>query len=360
MSDLATRLPELIELEAIIKSLGSRAITERLATVSTSGIDFPIYGMVFGNQDPEAPTVGFFGGVHGLERIGTRVLIAYLHTIESLLRWDEGFAQQLEKIRIVFMPLVNPSGMYLRRRSNFNGVDLMRNAPIEADIKSRWVLVGGHRISNRLPWYRGAEGAEMEPEAQALCQFVRKWILPSKFALSLDVHSGFGTVDRLWFPYARSKGPFPHLSEAHSFKKLLDETYPNHIYCVEPQSAQYTTHGDLWDFMYEESVKTPDRTYIPWALELGSWLWVKKNPKQLFTVVGAFNPLIQHRYQRILRRHLLLLDFFQRSVRGWPQWGSLSPESSSTHRRAGLDLWFEDNKAHPLIAATNGLTYSPK
>ena len=31
------------------------------------------------------------------------------------------------------MPLVNPGGMYLMRRANVNGVDLMRNAPVHAD-----------------------------------------------------------------------------------------------------------------------------------------------------------------------------------------------------------------------------------
>ena len=48
--------------------------------------------------------------------------------------------------------------------------------------------------------------------------------------------------------------------------------------------------------------------FLPLTLEMGSWLWVKKNPRQLFSRHGIFNPLIEHRQQRVLRRHLALLD----------------------------------------------------
>ena len=43
------------------------------------------------------------------------------------------------------MPLVNPVGMYKGYRSNGNGVDLMRNSPIESKEKV-YPFVGGHRI----------------------------------------------------------------------------------------------------------------------------------------------------------------------------------------------------------------------
>ena len=42
-------------------------------------------------------------------------------------------------------------------------------------------------------------------------------------------------------------------------------------------------------------------------MEMGSWTWVKKNPRQFFSLLGIFNPLIQHRQLRVLRRHLPLL-----------------------------------------------------
>ena len=49
------------------------------------------------------------------------------------MAWDETTRDLLERSRLVFMPLINPAGMYLKRRSNPNGVDLMRNAPIEGE-----------------------------------------------------------------------------------------------------------------------------------------------------------------------------------------------------------------------------------
>jgi hypothetical protein len=51
---------------------------------------------------------------------------------------------------------------------------------------------------------------------------------------------------------------------------------------------------------------------------MGSWLWVKKNPRQLFSRHGIFNPLIEHRRQRVLRRHLAWLDFMTRAASGLP------------------------------------------
>ncbi|CAH2929990.1 MAG: FIG011155: Zinc carboxypeptidase-related protein [uncultured Paraburkholderia sp.] len=48
------------------------------------------------------------------------------------------------------------------------------------------------------------------------------------------------------------------------------------------------------------------------TLELGSWLWIKKNPRQLFSRQGFFNPVKAHRTARVLRRHANLLDFLAR------------------------------------------------
>ncbi|WP_219908607.1 hypothetical protein [Nitrosomonas aestuarii] len=49
-----------------------------------------------------------------------------------------------------------------------------------------------HQISPLLPWYRGKAGEAMQPEAQALCYFVRQEIFTAPFSLVLDRHSGFG------------------------------------------------------------------------------------------------------------------------------------------------------------------------
>ena len=61
---------------------------ETLETVQGKGITFPLVGFSIGNQDPEAPTLGLIGGVHGLERIGSEVVLAYLGSLLERLAWD--------------------------------------------------------------------------------------------------------------------------------------------------------------------------------------------------------------------------------------------------------------------------------
>ncbi len=340
-SALASRLPELIELERLIKDLGPQARVNLVGNSIHRGQTFPLYTICMGSTDPKAPTLGLFGGVHGLERIGTQVNLSFLRTVCELTRWDAGIAALLEKSRMVFFPLVNPGGMYALSRSNPHGVDLMRNAPVDADPMSRFALFGGHRISPRLPWYRGPVGAPMEIEANALCELVRKEILPARVSISLDVHSGFGARDRVWFPYARTRTPFPNIAEMLALKQLLDRTYPNHIYIVEPQSRQYLAHGDLWDFLYDEQRQAhKENFFLPLTLEMGSWVWAKKDLRQIFSVLGAFNPMKPHRLQRTLRRHLLFLDFLHRAVVSPDAWLALGRSSRESLAAKAEELWY--------------------
>jgi hypothetical protein len=139
----------------------------------------------------------------------------------------------------------------------------------------------------------------------------------------LDIHSGFGFHDQIWYPYAKCKDKFPREREALNIKSLLDLTYPNHIYKYEPQSKNYLTHGDLWDYLFDHHLTSFDqdqKLYLPLTLELGSWNWIKKNPLQFFSKLGLFHPLKEHRHARIMRRHLLLLDFLIRLVRNESSW----------------------------------------
>lgn len=41
---------------------------------------------------------------------------------------------------------------------------------------------------------------------------------------------------------------------------------------------------------------------------------------QLFSKAGFFNPFPVHRLQRVLRRHLVWLEFLTLAARGWQQW----------------------------------------
>jgi len=334
-------LPELRELMMLTDHLKGIARVGSLGNVEYGGTSFPLLTVSFGPEDPTTPVFAMFGGVHGLERIGTRVCIAFLRTIMERARWDRTILEMFKTTRLLFVPLINPVGMFLQRRSNGNGVDLMRNAPVEADHLSPWIIYGGHRLGPQLPWYRGKVGAPMEKESQAVCDFVRREIFPAKVAVSIDVHSGYGKVDRFWFPYAKSKAPLPNLGEVVAIKNLLDRTHSNHIYRIEPQSHQYMTHGDLWDFMYEEyRAKNPEGSFIPFSLELGSWLWIRKNWRQMFSLHGVFNPRLPHRVQRILRRHIPLFEFMYRAVHSHESWKNLPAQKVERLERQGRELWY--------------------
>jgi hypothetical protein len=217
-------------------------------------------------------------------------------------------------------------------------VDLMRNAPLQAAERVPF-LFGGQRISARLPWYRGAADAPMEIESRAVCRVVEEELLHREFSLALDCHSGFGLRDRIWFPHAHTVVPMRHLPEIHALKDLFDQTYPHHSYMFEPQSRQYLTHGDLWDYLYLQASADETRLFLPLTLEMGSWLWVKKNPRQLFSRHGIFNPLPSHRLQRVLRRHVLWLDFLARAACGYRHWLPTEAERVQ-HREDAIARWY--------------------
>ncbi|MNJ94663.1 Zinc carboxypeptidase [compost metagenome] len=332
-------LPEIQKIEQRARSLGSRVRFETLAHSESGDVRFPIHKLTFGSEDPQAPVLGFIGGVHGLERIGSQVCVSLLNSFCELLLWDKSLQETLKHVRIFFIPTVNPVGIYKKTRCNPNNVDLMRNAPIEAENPAR--LLGGHRLSTKLPWYRGLEGAPMEIESQALVDAVQKEIAGSPLALTIDLHSGFGLRDRLWFPYAKTTSPFPDLPLMYSLKELLDSTYPHHFYQVEPQAKNYTTHGDIWDYIYEEHrKKAPTQKYLPLCLEMGSWMWVKKNPWQIFSAEGPFNPLIGHRHKRTLRRHNTLMDFLIRAMASPEAWAKVSSAHLMGCELKARELWY--------------------
>lgn len=335
------RLPELKDLEDVIVKLEAHSKVEVLTQLKHKDMEFPLYSITMGSEDLTKPCLLLVGGVHGLERIGTQVLNSVLGSIARSMAWDENFQDLLKNCRLIFIPLLNPVGMYRLSRSNGNDVDLMRNAPVESEEKSQF-LYGGHRISPKLPFYRGSADF-MEIENQALWRLVKEKVFPSKITIALDVHSGFGTKDRLWFPWARTKKPFPYLTQMHALKELMDETYQHHVYTIEPQAQQYTTHGDVWDYflMEFEKTKTEGQIFLPLTLEMGSWLWIRKNPLQIFNPIGVFNPMRPHRIRRMLRRHKNLVDFLIRAVSSPKKWTQMSTSEQQVRLQAALENWYQ-------------------
>ena len=334
--------PELQQLEQLIKRFGDRFQALVVERVQYQDLDFPIHCITFGSNEPHVPVLAFFGGVHGLEKIGSEVILSYMQTICEMMDWDEEFLGRLKKSRLVFVPIVNPVGVYLGTRANGNGVDLMRNAPVEGEGDSAKRLYSGHRISPILPWFRG-KGLTMEKEAQALCRVANDFVFNSPLSIALDLHSGFGLKDRLWFPYASRNIPYPFIAETLALKERFDRCYHHHVYRIEPTSKEYIINGDLWDYLLDDFVARfkDGRLFLPITLEMGSWLWLRKNPRHLLSRHGLFHPLLPHRLKRVFRRHTLLFDFLHRSLLSPDKWAKLDSLQKSDYQKKAFGLWYE-------------------
>lgn len=295
---------------------------------------YPLITISFG--DPSAPTLFINGGIHGLERIGAQLTLSLLHSFHERLAWDSVLKKMLEVVQVVFLPIANPVGYFETTRSNGNGVDLMRNADIEASEKVPYLL-GGHRKNNWLPWYRG-ENTEIETEF--VISAVRDILSTSNTLVSLDIHSGFGFRDQLWFPFANSKKKFTQISELYLLFQLFRKSFPHHVYKVEPQSKVYLTHGDIWDYCFY-NIKKEHQIYIPLTLEMGSWIWVKKNPLQIFSKTGLFNPIKEHRIHRTLRRHRPLFDFLLHALISNQFWIDIEPKDKHQIEKLALEKYYE-------------------
>lgn len=302
---------------------------------------FPIFSFSIGTEDPQKPVLFLTGGIHGLERIGAQLAWSLLKTTIDRMIWDKALQHLLENIRLVIIPLLNPVGYTYFKRSNGNDVDLMRNSPVKAIEKTPFLL-GGQRFSKKIPWFQGEENI-LEDENQTLVEVFESQVLQSHCVISLDFHSGFGMKDRLWFPYSYTQKPFENLAELNSLTHLFEQTHPYHIYQIEPQSDGYLLNGDMWDYLYLHYRKHNlhnNGVYLPLTLEMGSWTWVKKNPLQIFSRHGAFNPIKEHRIKRTYRRHHLLFDFFLKALYSNEVWSNLDKQFKQKHQQLGLERWY--------------------
>lgn len=150
----------------------------------------------------------------------------------------------------------------------------------------------------------------MEQELTALSNCILQATQTASSTIVLDVHSGFGTRDRLWFPFAHHNRPPETLHQFYLIYSKFRKSFPHYeLYQFEPQWHQYTTHGDFWDWMYLQHYQQSTSPFVPLTLELGSWLWVKKNPMQLLRFSQLFHPTKPHRVKRVQRRHGTLLSY---------------------------------------------------
>ena len=337
--NLKKYLPEMYQLEKSLHHDGGGLQFEILGEIPYLDKLIPVPLITLGDVD-SCKTIFFVtAAVHGVERIGTQAIQAWLQTVLQRQRWDHLWQSQFEgDIALVIMPMVNPVGMILNCRSNGNGVDLNRHAPIDAEDPVPFLL-GGQRISKRIPWYRGKKQSEPEREFRLLDDVVTRLSNTGNPVIALDVHSGFGFRDQLWIPYAYRRQPIHDVPIYMALKILWERNYPHHTYKFEPQSTAYLSHGDVWDYFYRKVNESGGRLY-PLTLEMGSWNWVKKRPVQLLSFSGLFHPTVPHRHARVLRQHLGLFDFMLAATRNFDAWCPRGDQWYAMEQVA-LSMWYK-------------------
>lgn len=337
---LKKHLPEMYRLDKLMDHSEGILGFESLAYVSLDDQQYPIPFLTLGNLS-QCKTIFFItAAIHGVERIGTQALLAWLQTVIQRHRWDALWRGQFEQdIAIAILPMVNPTGMIKNTRCNGNGVDLNRHAPIDAEDPVPFLL-GGQRISKHIPWYRGRKGVDAEIEFQILEKTVDRLTQTGKPVIALDIHSGFGFRDQLWIPYAYRKQPINDVAIYMALKILWERNYPHHNYAFEPQSSAYLSHGDVWDYFHRK-VQAEGNLLLPLTLEMGSWNWVKKRPVQLLSFSGLFHPTVPHRHARVLRQHLGLLDFLLAATRNFEAWRPRDDQWYAMEQVA-LSMWYKN------------------
>lgn len=87
LSVASASFAEFDDLNAILAAGCARFESRTVGEVRVGAHSFPILTAAIGSNDPKAPAIGFFGGVHGLERIGTQLILDYMR---ALLRRPSG------------------------------------------------------------------------------------------------------------------------------------------------------------------------------------------------------------------------------------------------------------------------------
>jgi len=235
-----------------------------------------------GTRDPGAPSILLTALIHGAELIGS---IALHEALSSLGR----SSVLLSSTRLVVMPIVNPDalaanmerlgrGRIAYQRCNARGVDLNRNFPRVADVKSSksWNPLSGSRF-RWSPYYMGPHPLS-EPETQAVAA-VASELRPE---LSLGFHS-FGNL--LLYPWAHSRQQNPRLPAYQRLAQAFVGAARAIPYKFRQAIDLYPTIGDLDDWL--------DHRFGTLALtvevgRLDKRLW---NPRRLFNPFCWMNPL---------------------------------------------------------------------
>lgn len=306
---------------------------------------FPLTSFRFGENSSQASKIIFVSGLNGQDKLAIHLVLAYLKNIIRISSRDNSFAKRFKQFQLIFYPLANPTGMFTQRKTNENGVDLTRNAPIDAG-RLALPLFSGQRISSRLPWYRGSKRSSMEVETSTLCQFISEESESSELTLVLDVRSSLGSSDNILFPYSCNSNVIPDAHHILALKKILDCYIPSNQFQFEPAHKRSIIHGDLWDFLYSRHHSQSNKgLFIPLRLEIGNIPWLRRSPKQALQLVGIASPVEQAALKAIQQPYTHLFDFLLQAVSSEQhRWAKLSKGENYHLKRKARQKWYPERK----------------
>ena len=106
------------ELQALADAAPAGCRVREAGAITLSGHRLPLPVFLLGDADPALPGFAVVAGVHGLERIGVEVALAFLRSLLARLAWDEALHQLLARLHVVLMPVINPGGLLRGTRAN--------------------------------------------------------------------------------------------------------------------------------------------------------------------------------------------------------------------------------------------------
>src|ERR1700756_5735073 len=96
LSFLPDSFAEYEELKAILESGSANFEIRTACETRVRGRSFAMFTASIGSADPLAPAIGFFGGIHGLERIGSQLVLDYMRSLLSRLQRGELLGREVE------------------------------------------------------------------------------------------------------------------------------------------------------------------------------------------------------------------------------------------------------------------------
>jgi len=216
----------------------------------------------------------------------------------------------------------------------------MRNSPVEGVGATR--IYSGQSITPHLPWYRG-DVLNMEKEALALCRVVDQQLFNSPLSIALDLHSGFGIKDRLWFPYASRKTPFAFIAETLALKERFDRCYQHHIYKIEPMCLEYVISGDLWIIcsmiLYNDLALIV--YFCPWPWKWAHGCGYARIQRIFFRATACFTRFYRIGNNGFFAGIFCFLIFYNASLLYPENWAHLNPQQKPAYTKKAEAFWYE-------------------